>query len=579
MEQTIKKRGQKLKKRFFRFSKKASVEGKEHIKENVVDRFSHIKKIRLLIFEWALLVVAIIMLSITQAVFYRESYAVDTFTEGGTYSEATLGRINSLNPLFANTSSEKTLSRLMFSTLSAVDYSGHIGLGLAASITTDDTGSVWTVKLRDNLKWSDGEPITNEDVLYTVGVIQSPAIITSYSANLSGVKVVEQDGDLVFTLPSPYANFSSALEFPILPSHILKDVAPSALLENNFSVSPVTSGAFTYNAAQSIGNTGEKIVYLSPNDSYYDGRPLLDSFVVHAYTNTDDIIGAVNSGTVTATAELLPTDRDKIVAPSVYEKQTALSSGVFAFFNTSGTSVLKNKDLRKAIQQGIDMRSLRAPLESEPPLDYPLLSTQVDIQEFPSLPEYDPDAAKDTISKANLSDEEKTLRLATIDTGYFPALAENLKFQLENLGFKVEVNVMAPSQDFVVSVIRPRSYDILLYEIELGSDPDLFAYYHSSQVTENGLNLSNYNSAIASDAILAARSSTDVSKRIAKYETFLKNWVADAPALGIYQVNMSYFVNKNVRTFSEDARLVTATDRFENVSYWATEKALKNRTP
>ena len=138
---------------------------------------------------------------------------------------------------------------------------------------------------------------------------------------------------------------------------------------------------------------------------------------------------------------------------------------------------------------------------------------------------------------------------------------------------------MAPSQDFVISVIRPRSYDILLYEIELGSDPDLFAYYHSSQVTENGLNLSNYNSAIASDAILAARSSTDVSKRIAKYETFLKNWVADAPALGIYQVNMSYYVNKNVRTFSEDARLVTATDRFENVSYWATEKALKNRTP
>lgn len=577
MEQTIKKSGQKLAKRLSRFSKKAGAESREHIRENVVDRFSHIRKIRLLIFEWALLVIAIIMLSITQSVFYRESYAATTFTKGGTYSEATLGRVNSLNPLFANTSSEKTLSRLMFSTLSAVDYSGHIGLGLAASIKNDDSGKIWTVKLRDNLQWSDGEPITNNDVLYTVGIIQSPAVISSYSTNLSGVKVEESEGDLVFTLPAPYADFSSALEFPILPAHVLKDVAPANLLEDSFSTNPVTSGAFSYNAAQSIGNTGEKIVYLSPNKSYYGGEPMLDSFIVHAYMNTDDIIEAVNSGAVTATAELLPNDRDKISTLSVYEKQSALSSGVFAFFNTTGP-IFSNKSLRKALQQGIDMRSLRAPLSDEPTLDYPLLPTQVDDVVFPTLPEYDPDLAKETIAKANLPNDA-VVRIATIDSGDFTALAENLKFQMENLGMKVELSIMPPSQDFIISVIRPRNYDILLYEIELGSDPDLFAYYHASQVTENGLNLSNYNNAVASDSILAARSTIDQSLRTAKYETFLKAWVEDAPAIGIYQVNMTYFVNKNVRCFSEDSRFVTPTDRFVNVSYWATEKATKNRTP
>ena len=577
MEQTIKKSGQKLARRLSRFSRKAGAEGKEHIRENVVDRFSHIRKIRLLIFEWALLMVAIIMLAITQSVFYRDSYAVTTFTNGGTYSEATLGRINSLNPLFANTNSEKVLSRLMFSTLSAVDYSGHIGLGLAASIKNDDSGKIWTVKLRDNLKWSDGEPITNEDVLYTVGVIQSPAIISSYSTNLSGVQVEAADDELIFTLPTAYADFSSALEFPILPAHILKDVAPSKLLEDTFSTNPVTSGAFSYNASQSIGNTGEKVVYLSPNDDYYNGKPMLDSFIVHAYTTVDDIIDAINSGEVTATAELLSTDREKITSSSIYERQTALSSGVFAFFNTTGP-IFSNKSLRKAMQQGIDMRSLRAPLSDEQPLDYPLLPSQVNIKEFPSLPEYDPEAAKETIKKANLGDDV-VVRIATINSGDFPALAENLKFQLENLGVKAELNIMQPGQDFVISVIRPRNYDILLYEIELGADPDLFAYYHSSQVTENGLNLSNYNNALASDSVLAARSTIDQARRTSKYETFLKTWVEDAPALGIYQVNMVYFVNKNVRSFPEDSRLVVPTDRFVNVSYWATEKAIKDRTP
>ncbi|MBQ3309787.1 hypothetical protein IJG78_03905 [Candidatus Saccharibacteria bacterium] len=577
MDQSIKKSGQKIARRLSRFSKKASRESSEHIKENIVDRFSHIKKIRLLILEWALLIVVIIMFSITQAFLYAESYAVTAFTKGGTYSEATLGRINSLNPLFASTNSEKALSRLMFGTLSTVDYSGHVGLGLASSIKTDETGLVWTVELRDNLKWSDGEPLTAEDVIYTVGVIQSPSVITSFSANLSGVKVSNNDGSLVFVLPTAYANFSSALDFPILPAHVLKDVAPNLLLENTFSTAPITSGAFSYNATQAIGNSGEKIVYLTPNTDYYKQTPLVDSFAIHAYTTIDEIKDAINQGVVTATAELLPTDADKVTASSVYEKQTSLNSGVFVFLNTS-SPILSHKSIRKALQQGIDMRSLRAPLNEEAPLDYPLLSSQVDFDNFPALPEYDPDAAKDIIVSANLPNNQP-LRLATIDYGYFPALAENLRFQLENLGFKVELSVWPAGQEFLMNIIRPRNYDILIYEIELGSDPDLFAYYHSSQVAENSLNLSNYNSTIASDAILAARSTMNQTIRNAKYETFLRLWVEDVPAIGIYQTSLSYFVNKNVRTFSEDLRLVTATDRFSDVSFWATEKTNKNRTP
>ena len=577
MEQDIKKRGQRVVRRLSRFSRKAGRESSEHIKENVVDRFSHIKKIRLLVLEWSLLILAILMLSITQAFLYAESYAVTSFTKGGTYSEATLGRVNSLNPLFATTNSEKTLSRLMFGTLSSVDYSGHIGLGLADSIKTDDAGSVWTVKLRDNLKWSDGEPITNEDVLYTVSVIQSPAVNTSYSSNLSGVKVSAEDEKLIFTLPKAYANFSSALEFPILPAHILSGVTPNLLLEHSFSTTPVTSGAFSYNATQTIGNTGEKVVYLNPNKDYYKGAPLLESFAVHAYPTIDEIVSAINLGTVTATAEILPVDSDKVTATNIYEKQTSLNSGVFAFLNTR-SQIFANKTLRKALQQGIDMRSLRAPLGDELPLDYPLLASQVGFDDFPALPEYDPDAAKEKIAAANIP-EDKVVSLVTVDSGYLPALAENLRFQLENLGLKTEVTVMPAGQEFLMGVIRPRSYDILLYEIELGSDPDLFAYYHSSQITENSLNLSNYSSALASDAILAARGTMDRVIRDAKYEAFLKAWVEDVPAIGIYQVNLSYFVNRNVRTFSEDLRLVTPTDRFNDVSFWATVKTQKNRTP
>ena len=71
----------------------------------------------------------------------------------------------------------------------------------------------------------------------------------------------------------------------------------------------------------------------------------------------------------------------------------------------------------------------------------------------------------------------------------------------------------------------------------------------------------------------------DEVSRATKYETFLKRWVNDVPAIGIYQSSLVYYFNKNVRSFSEDDSLVYAIDRFVDVQYWAVNKDTKNRTP
>ena len=143
MADSIKKRGQKFLRKFSRVSVKASEESKEHIKENLIGRISHIENIRLLVLEWSLLVAALIMLAVTQSIWFRDTYSEDVFSSGGTYTEATIGDVSSLNPLFATTNSEKTLSRLMFATLATIDYSGHPGIGLAASILPSESGKVW----------------------------------------------------------------------------------------------------------------------------------------------------------------------------------------------------------------------------------------------------------------------------------------------------------------------------------------------------------------------------------------------------------------------------------------------------
>lgn len=581
MPKTFKKRGQKLARKWSRFSRKASTEGKEHLKENFIDRISHVRNVRLLILEWTLLIAAITFLAITQAFWYSNSYASTTYSDGGTYTEGTLGKVNSLNPLFASTSSEKTLSKLLFATLSAPDYSGHTGLDLAASIRADDSGKVWTIKLRDGLKWSDGQPITNRDVLYTASIIQNPQVKTAYASSLTGVKVTESDGALVFTLPSAFANFPSSLDIPILPAHILQDTSPERLLEHTFSTSPVTSGAFTYNATQAIGTEGEKLVYLNANPAYYKGKPLLSGFTVHAYLKLDDIKTALKNGSITATAELSPADGDAVRSADINERQSAISSGVYAFFNTASPAL--TKELRQAIRQGLDLDQLRAHLDGEQALDYPLIDTQISLK-YPALPAHDSAAAHETIARLSGSGDANAqnaqpLRIATVNTGRLPELARELATQLQQLGLNAEAQTYDPTQDFLLGILRPRTYDILIYEIELGPDPDLFPYYHSSQATETGLNLSNWRNLYADDLILGARGTMDPSTRASKYQAFLDYWVDDVPAIGLYQTNFAYFANRNVRSFSEDNRLVLPTDRFTDVYYWSTNRTSKNRTP
>ena len=578
MKKNIRKRGQRFIRKFSRASAKASEESRDHIKENLIGRFSHIASIRLLILEWSLMVLALTMLAVAQAFWLGDSYAENTFISGGTYMEATIGDVNSLNPLFATTSSEKTLSRLMFATIVANDYSGHTGIGLADSVTHDESGKVWSVHLREGLKWSDGEPITNEDVIFTAELVKNPAVNTGYDSNLSNVKVSEdENGRVVFELPASYADFDSALNIPVVPKHVLENVDPKTLIEASFSTSPVTSGAFSFNAVQTGAKADEKIYYLSASSNYYKGRPTLSSFAVHTYKDKYGVADAINSSTVTATAELYGADLELVTSNHFDYKQSSLNSGAFIFFNTMSEGA-SNAGLRAAIREGIDLAKIREAAPETQPLDYPLLKSQITLSNYPELPVHNFESAKTKIAEI-AAGQPLHLNVATVNSGYLPGVADAVAEELRALGFEVDVSKYDENQDFVSNVISKRNYDVLVYEVELGADPDLLPYYHSTQASATGLNLSNYRNALVDDLLLGARDSMDEALRIKKYETFLNYWVTGTPAIALYQPNLTYIYNRNVRTYGNGVRLVTALDRFVDIEDWATSKGTKYKTP
>ncbi len=577
MAKSLKKSGQKLLRKVSQLTVEAGEKSSERIRRNFIDRLINARNVRLLILEWCLLVSALIMLALTQAFWFGDSYAADTFAAGGTYTEATVGEVNSMNPLFATTNSEKVLSKLMFATLTAVDRSGHIKAELAETVRSSADGKEWTIKLREGLKWSDGEPITNADVLFTAELLKNPLANTIYDTNLTNVKVAEnENGEIVFTLSSPYADFMSALNFPIVPKHILGETEPQSLIEHSFSNAPVTSGAFTFNAMQS-NSSSEKVFYLSANSEYLAGEPLVSTFAVHTYADKSEIIDAVNAGTVTGTAELSGADIAKVNNTQFNQRSAGMNMGAFMFFNTTRKTV-SSKEMRRAIRQGIDLARVRAEAKDTEALDFPLLSSQIELGSYPTLPERDFEAAKAKIAELS-GGEQKHLDIATVETDFLPEVAQAIAEELEALGFEVNVSVYNENQEFINSVISQRSYDILVYKIELGAEPDLLPYYHSSQVSGAGLNLSNYRNALVDDLLLGAQNTVNSELRAKKYQAFLEYWNSDVPAIGLYRPNLTYFYNRNVRTFSNDVRLVTAIDRFGDVADWAVNKITKNKTP
>jgi peptide/nickel transport system substrate-binding protein len=161
------------------------------------------------------------------------------------------------------------------------------------------------------------------------------------------------------------------------------------------------------------------------------------------------------------------------------------------------------------------------------------------------------------------------LTLMAQDTSESTQVAQFLQREWSKLGIRVDVNYYS-AEDIQGSVIANHDYDILLYGISLGADPDVFAYWDSSQAntsSQGHLNLSEYKSKAVDQALEAGRTRSDPVLRATKYKIFLTTWAQDAPALALYQPNFLYVSRGPVFNY-ERTEINTSADRFNNVYEW-----------
>lgn len=156
--------------------------------------------------------------------------------------------------------------------------------------------------------------------------------------------------------------------------------------------------------------------------------------------------------------------------------------------------------------------------------------------------------------------------LVTAATPEYAKVAEIIAGYFQEVGVQLKVRLVDP-QDIVREVLRSRNYDMLLYGIVVGSEPDQYPFWHSSQIGYPGLNLSQYSNKSVDQLLEKIRITTSSDEVAQLYADFANVLTADVPAVFLYTPTYTYAMIDTIKGFGVD-RIAKPSDRFSNISDW-----------
>lgn len=562
-----------------------------HAHRFIISRWANLRDVRRHVLGWVILAGLLVVATGLQLYWVQRAHSSHASVAGGTYAEGVIGRLDTINPLYASTQSERSAGQLIFSSLLRYDAANSLESDLAQTWKASADGKIYTVKLRQDAYWHDGQKVTAADVAFTLGLIKNPQTRSYLYRTWQDVQVKAVGTyELEFTLPSAYAPFPHALTFGILPKHVLDKVSPVRLREHPFNRDPVGSGPFEFRSIQIINPDADRVVLQADrNNGYYRGAVKLERFQLHTYEDHDDLRQGFLSREINAANEVTAADIRTISdqLPGTIVTDAPLYNGVYAFFRTDNPHV-NDGAVRRALVKATNRAQLRKDLAGyASPLEGPLLPEQAAGVGSLKQAAYDATAAAAELEAAGWvlkngvrekNGQKLQLSVVAPRSGDFPEILGELSKQWRKVGVDVKTQLVQ-TNTFEQNILTSRAYDVLLYELALGADPDVFAYWHSTQASVRGFNLSNYKSGVADDALLSARSRSEADLRAAKYRGFFEQWLEDAPAVALYRPHLRYVTTDNTRAVISGKSVIDTLGRYHTLGQWTVLQDEQFKTP
>lgn len=511
------------------------------------------------------------------------------------HRQAVVGRPSSVNPVTARTQADRDLVALLFRGLVRAGKDGRPVGDLAAGWTSEAKGTRWTFRIRADARWQDGAPVTSDDVVYTVRVLQDPAYAGPLAAGWQGVTVTAIDAAIVrFDLAVPLGGFLQAAAQPLLPAHLLASVPVAELADSPFSTRPVGNGPFVLTDLTTEAALLEPIIEpLHPGSGplatlgpgvVASGRPRLAGLELRFYPGPDEAAAAYRAGEVDAVSGLPPAAAAALAA----ERATRL----IAYPGTTLTGVYLNlrpgagpfSDARvrtallAAIDRGGMITDLLAGSGQQANTPIPPSSWAYDPKAAPPVA-YDRTAAAAGLRAAGwkragvgwLPPKAKkpvTIVLLAADATVNPVTAgaaARVAAAWRSLGIPTTVTSLAAGD--LVERLRGAEFVAAVADVNVGLDPDPYPLLASAQVQAGGSNVSGFQDSALDAALAAARAPGKDAVRAAAYAKL-------QALLGRLQPILPLFFRDNVLVVSNrlvGPRAVPVADpsgRFWDVITW-----------
>lgn len=522
---------------------------------------------------------------------------------GGEYVEGIVGSPRLVNPIFAAASEVDTsLSRLIYGSLMRYDGKQELQTDLADKVDISADKKTYTFSLNRNARWHDGEPLTARDVAFTFELIQDPKVGSPLLNSFQGVHVsVVDDYTIQFILSEPYPAFLSAMTTGILPEHVWSDIPRDQTRLAEANLKPVGSGPYQFK--RFIKDSGG---FLSRYElvrfpGYYHKPAYVKELAFQFYSDYEGdggALGALRSQKIDGLSFVPATEREKLSRRQVQVVDLQVPEYSALFFNQSNNSALTDKDTRQALALAINKTKIvQETLKNEGSIiDGPILA---------GFPGYNAKIATlSSIDQANATLDKKwkritaddykkelvaasstlpinpaqlfyrkakdgkvlSLHVVTADTPEYHHTAELIAGYWQDIGVRTEVDYVT-TKDITRAVLKDRSYDVLLFGVIIGGDPDQYLFWHSSQINYPGLNLARYANKKVDDILLKIRQTSDPDQLHKLYGDFQKNIIDDVPAIFLYSPTYTYALGGDVKGFAVE-RIAHPSDRFANVTDW-----------
>ena len=519
--------------------------------------------------------------------------------QGGFYTEALVGSLQRLNPLFDfENPADRDIDRLIYSRLIAFDERGNPSADLASAWGISRDGTVYNFDIKPDVKWHDGEPLTADDVLFTVDLLRNggsyvPADLQEFWAGIEVVKLSPKA--LQFKLPEPFAPFLDYLSFGILPSHLLNGKSIDEIKDMDFNIQPVGSGPYRFDRL--IVDNGQITgLVLKAFAEYYGKEPFIEQLIFRYYPDSAAALQAYQTGQVQGISQI-STD---VLPAALAEPNLAVYTGrlpelamVLFNLNNAEVSFFQDANLRRALYTGINRQYIVDKIFNGQAIlaDGPIFPGTWAYYDATPHVDLDVDRAKILLDEAGfpvnpentaerVSSDAIALKFTLLypDTPRHQQVAEAIAQDWTALGVSVTLEAV-PYDVLVMERLTNREYQAALVDLNLARypDPDPYPFWDSVLAT-SGQNYSQWDHKIASEYLEEARIAVDAGERARLYRNFQVIFSDELPSLPLYYPVYNYGVDPQVQGVRMGPLLDTS-DRFATILEWFLVARVPTATP